>query len=158
MSKMIRVAAAELSGAALRYAVAVVQGYRLERIEDGNWKEGEPHWWQAINEKAVVPGERNGLVGYIKPGAKGVTSGYDYCPDVDWGRGGPLIFTYEITVYPPRHLIKSAEGWGAQYYVVNDPKIMRGPTPLVAVCRAIVSAHLGDSVEVPAELVEGGAA
>ena len=150
---MIEVKTAELIGPALRYAVAVACGWRMQRIEDGDWKEGEPHWWQAINEKAAVPGKSNGLVGYIKPGAKVATSGYDYCPDVKWSQGGPLIEKYGVRVenFPSETIASKAI---ARVAMNRTAYWQSGPTPLVALCRAIVAANLGDVVSVPEELVQ----
>ena len=150
---MIEVKTAELIGPALRYAVAVACGWKMQRIEDGDWTEGEPHWWQAINEKAVIPGRRNGLVGYIVPGAKGITSSYAYCPDVDWSQGGPLIEKYAVKIehFPSETIASKAN---ARIAMHSTAYWQSGPTPLVALCRAIVAAKLGDVVSVPAELVQ----
>lgn len=132
--EMVEVKTSELIGAALDFAVATANGwirFESDSIECGKYWHMEP---------AKAP---YGEVIYIG----------DYRPSTDWSQGGPLIFSHEITIYPPRHLTKKAEGWGAQFYVVNDLKILRGETPLIAACRAIVAAKLGDTVQVPAELL-----
>lgn len=77
-----------------------------------------------------------------------------YSPSTDWSQGGSLIERHEITIYPPRHLVMPADGWGAQFYIVNNPKVFRGSTPLIAAMRAIVAAKLGDVVSVPSELLK----
>ncbi|MCP4254888.1 MAG: DUF2591 domain-containing protein [Candidatus Scalindua sp.] len=43
----------------------------------------------------------------------------------------PIILDSEITLYAPRHLTHK-DSWGAQYYVVNSPKIIRDKNPLRA--------------------------
>lgn len=157
----------DLIGAPLRYAVAKAVGWKLERIENGDWKDGEPHWWMAINE-ARVTSRRNGLVGYIKPGESGITSGYDYCPDVDWRITGPLIEKYQLSVTSPKSSVHRYGGpkagwgesgcWGACTWTPGHDgrrdSQHHETSLLVAVCRTIVASVLGDVVKVPAELVE----
>lgn len=80
----------------------------------------------------------------------------------DWSQGGPLIEEHKIELL---HFGETYGGWDAQlspgdsHYIDQGPGQGQGsgPTPLVAACRAIVAAKLGDLVSVPAELVNGGA-
>ena len=125
---MIEVNTAELSGSALDWAVAKAQGYC-----EGQDAYCDPAWMN---------------------GDKFIQTRRKYRPSTDWSQGGPLIEKNEITIYPPRHMVRAAEGWGAQFYIVNSQKIIRGQTPLIAACRAIVAAKLGETVSVPDELVE----
>lgn len=118
MTRMIKMEVAELSGPALRYAVAIAEGWdfsaQLDRI---------------------------------------AFSGF--CPDTDWANGGPLIDKYRIDLSSPPSDTSQA-GWDAH---VDDDSCLNwsnGETPLIAACRAVVQAQLGDAVQVPAELVDGG--
>lgn len=81
----------------------------------------------------------------------------DWSPSTDWSQGGELIhkymFDFEWVVSDwhgePIEKFCVAHGYGLDREGL-------GPTHLIAACRAIVAAHLGDSVQVPAELVGGG--
>ena len=63
-----------------------------------------------------------------------------YSPSTDWSQGGPLIEWYHVDV--------ESCPWSAYY----GRKTMHGDSPLIAACRAIVAAKLGDEVDVPEEL------
>lgn len=67
-------------------------------------------------------------------------------PSDGWMDGGPLWDEWAISM-------EHYDGWLVAV-VGGDAQ---GPTKLVALCRAIVSAKLGDVVQVPAELVGGEA-
>ena len=78
-----------------------------------------------------------------------------YCPSTHWAQGGPLVDKYKPD------LQTTAQGEFAAYLnndtACPDPLIFEnGPTYLVALCRTIVVAKIGDVVSVPAELVGGG--
>ena len=76
-----------------------------------------------------------------------------YSPSTNWNQGGPLIgkhgFDFEwvgsdwhgkpIKQFCANGYDLAAEGWG--------------DTHLIAACRAIVAANLGDEVQIPAELL-----
>jgi hypothetical protein len=75
-------------------------------------------------------------------------------PSEDWSQGGPLIDRYNLSLLAPD------EGF-SQWSVVKEwchgnieATYPESPTALIAVCRAIVTANLGEVVSVPAELVE----
>jgi hypothetical protein len=123
MSQMIDVKTSELSGPALRWAVA-----QAERLE------------VTIHPPAYGNGHRITVKG--RPEA--------YRPDMDWGQGGPLIENYKLDIGAP---MESKQGpWNANTEWGN-PLGCKGETPLIAACRAIVAAKLGDTVTVPAELL-----
>ena len=67
----------------------------------------------------------------------------------DWAQGGPIIEREKITV---RHIGRSIEGelWDAAY---DEGEEAEGPTPLVAAMRCFVASRLGETVEVPEELL-----
>lgn len=77
-----------------------------------------------------------------------------YSPSTDWAQGGPLVDKYKPD------LQTTAQGEFAAYLnndtACSDPLIFQsGPTYLVALCRVVVAAKLGDVVSVPVELVGG---
>ena len=77
----------------------------------------------------------------------------EFSPSTDWAQGGPLI---------DRHKVSIAYHNGpdcAPMACLRDthPALECGETVLIAACRAIVAAKLGDTVRVPAVLVEGEA-
>ncbi|KQT57586.1 hypothetical protein ASG54_12905 [Aureimonas sp. Leaf460] len=95
----------------------------------------------------------------MKPGRKGVTSCYDYCPDADWKEGGPLIAHYQVALIPEAHDgmegTEMSERWYANVYYAGGEEYTTEhcETPLVAACQAIVATKFGDTVLVPRELV-----
>ena len=77
--------------------------------------------------------------------------GHHYKPSTDWAQGGPLIDKYR----PDLQTTSSSELVVYLNNDVSDPGPLidgRGETYLVAICRAIVTAKLGDVVQVPVEL------
>ena len=78
-----------------------------------------------------------------------------WSPSRIWNQGGVLIEKYKPD-------LQTTSGGEFAAYLNNDtacpdPLIFEnGPTYLVALCRAIVAAKIGDVVSVPAELVGGG--
>lgn len=122
-NKMIEVKTADMIGPALDWAVAKAVGKNV-RILSANNPDGK---WQVQCE-------------WRHDGP--------FWPSQDWAQGGPLIDEHKIGVGPVRG------GWVAYPNRPNEPTDwLRGETPLVAICRAIVSDKLGDVVSVPAELV-----
>jgi len=75
-----------------------------------------------------------------------------YRPSADWSQGGPLIDLYQVSVVGIENTIFHATAFydGKTFCLCAKGE---GPTRLVAAMRAIVSLKLGDTVEVPAELV-----
>lgn len=135
--QMIKVRTCDLIGAALDLMVAIAIG-----------GERKPYRF-ASNEDAPMH------MAWVFPDGYAATS---WRPSTEWDQGGRLIDKHihlienQSTRSDPDGIAvclcwcdatqREGEGWGA--------------TKLIAACRAIVSAHLGDSVDVPAELVGGG--
>lgn len=120
---MVKVKTAELEGAALDYAVACC----LE--------ECEVHDLYGIY-----------MVGEVDPGV-------NFKPSTDWSQGGPLIEKYGLSIggsfQGVIHACVSVESLPKNSVVSSQT----GPTHLIAACRAIVAAKLGDVVDVPGDLV-----
>lgn len=74
-----------------------------------------------------------------------------YQPSCLWAHGGPLVEVHRCDVSPQKW-----GGWTA-YFLLDgmDEAIQKqhGATYLIAAMRAIVASKLGDTVEVPKELV-----
>lgn len=95
-----------------------------------------------------------------EPGAHNPKTGYiwtalneHWSPHSDWSQGGPLIEKYAVKIehFPGETIASKAN---ARVAMNRTAYWQSGPTPLVALCRAIVAAKLGDAVSVPAELVQ----
>lgn len=77
----------------------------------------------------------------------------EYSPSADWSQGGPLIEKYAVKIehFPSETIASKAN---ARIAMHSTAYWQSGPAPLVALCRAIVAAKLGDAVSVPEELVQ----
>lgn len=127
----VKIKTAELTGAALRWAVAKAEG-RLE------------------NREVIVVGKQ--LYGFGYDGDRVL-----YEPDYDWSLGGPIVEREGINLRffesdkPPY--------WAAEKRYPSSRITYQkhggiGPTPLVAAMRAFVASRLGDEVEIPSELLK----
>ena len=67
-----------------------------------------------------------------------------FSPSTNWSQGGPLIHTMCTSLEEVRDY---------EWTVQSVSFVGHGSTPLIAACRAIVAAKLGDTVEVPEGLV-----
>lgn len=78
----------------------------------------------------------------------------DWSPSSSWEQGGPLIerFGCDLSCIAPGNRWE-ANCWGCDL-PTPGLHLHEAETPLVAACRAIVAANLGDVVSVPAELVQ----
>lgn len=130
---MIEVRTSDLVGAALDWAVAHAIGHK-PRTGHG----------------CAYPVE---IIDWNRPGSQ--VNACRFEPSTDWSQGGPLI---------KKNLIAfSVEHKDVILAVLCDENGMyisgwrQGENHLIAACRAIVAAKLGDAVQVPSQLVEGKA-
>lgn len=123
---MIEVKTAELSGAALDWAVAMTGAVTVEQNGLDLDARGRP----TVGGDMRIP----------------------YEPSKNWGQCGPLIVSRMVAIDYPRPL-RDGESpeWVAQCW--RPYGCGAGESPLIAACRAIVAAKLGDTVQVPAELL-----
>lgn len=70
-----------------------------------------------------------------------------WSPSANWAQGGPLIDMFDVW------LSNDDDTHCASTHPHVNEYIRTGPTKLIAACRAIVAAKLGDEVEVPDELL-----
>lgn len=125
MSQMIEVKTAELSGPALRWAVA-----QSEELE------------VTIYPPAYGNSHRLSVNG--RPEA--------YRPDIDWGQGGPLIGKHGIEFrFVSDGTIRAVLAGSFAFVPVPYGT---GNTHLIAACRAIVAARLGETISVPVALID----
>lgn len=127
MSQFVEVKTAELIGPALDWAVAEADGLRPYPHKGGFW---------------VLDGKTNAPLPLFS---------------TDWAQGGKLVDEYR----PDLMFVPEQKKYGREFavYLFNndgdeqEPISGHGQTYLVALCRSIVAAKLGDVVKVPAELV-----
>ncbi|MCX7132320.1 phage protein NinX family protein [Aeromonas sp.] len=141
MSNMVEVKTAELIGPALDWAVAKSIGLTIFAMGD-NW----PGNYAATITAAERPIVILCLIGRLWREHQGVT--VPWTPSTDWAQGGPLIDKYRIWLSGP---IFNRKDYSAAVDTGTDES--RGTTALIALCRALVTAKLGDVVQVPADLV-----
>ena len=77
-----------------------------------------------------------------------------YSPSTDWSQGGPIVERERIrTRFESEcywYFTTPTDTWLANYEGVGE---WLGPTPLIAAMRCYVASKLGDSVEIPEELI-----
>jgi len=79
-------------------------------------------------------------------------------PSTDWADGGPII-EREMIQLTPHCMVNPLHGWSAAFRSFDEDDDvyalhrMRGKTPLLAAMRCYVASKLGDTVEVPEELL-----
>ncbi|MCZ4061211.1 DUF2591 family protein [Pantoea sp. LMR881] len=122
----------ELTGAALDWAVADAIGLPKPKQVDGD---GVWHrWYQPVL-------------------SNGEPWGSEECfhPSTDWSQCGPLINRFKVMV---DHDFEDYSTPKEPCYAESNYYWAIGETELIAICRTIVKRHFGESVNVPAELVE----
>ncbi len=123
---MIEVKTAELIGPALDWAVGIATGGEQKPYQFADNIDA-PFW-----EAWVFP------------------DGYAcsrWSPSTDWSQGGPLIDKHNVEI------LRAGDCVMAKLYGLTNAA-GDGKTPLIAACRAIVTANQGDVVSVPEELVQ----
>ncbi|EIU4992730.1 phage protein NinX family protein [Pseudomonas aeruginosa] len=135
MSETVEVKTFELEGQALDWAVGCIEDEQIERKQIG---------WLLMNLKVWVPLPDTPYFDIVT----------HWSPSTDWSQGGPLIQQYGCDL----NCLAPANAWEANCWDSAVPQpdlhICEGETPLIAVCRAIVRAKLGDTVKIPAELIK----
>ena len=123
--EMIKVKTSELTGAALDWAVGISTGLKFDHAECF------PEYW--------VDGKMHPT---IEPGRQSIAP---YSPSTDWARCGIFIGT----------LVHWIEEQGPDYWGARcGGEYGYASTPMVAICRAVVTGKLGEEIEVPVELVK----
>lgn len=151
MTEFVEVKTQDLSGAALDWAVAMAEGYRVDPEGDGR---------SVISPKGV----------FTSVSVRGAAEGFGYRPSSDWNQGGPLIEKYQVLLTPPSNLVHRNFGsfdkrngwyesgfWGSTIFG-KERKHRRASfhhpdSPLIVAMRAIAQFELGDTLNVPKELL-----
>lgn len=127
MTDLIEVQTSDLAGAALDWAVA-----QVEALPALIYKSDPPYVYIDLPGRGCGP----------------------YFPSHAWFEGGPLIQKYGSDL----NCIAPLNAWEANCWDDKLPTpglhLQEGETPLIAVCRAIVRAKMGDTVQVPKELIQ----
>lgn len=124
----MKVKVSELSGPALDWAVARIEGVPVRREFSGDDGHGNSVVW--LSYECL-----------------------EYSPSKDWAQGGPLIEHYDPEERRLPERDRYAEIWldrSGGCAVVGRGV---GDTRLVAFCRALVDAQLGSEIEIPDELL-----
>lgn len=141
MSKFVEVKTSELVGQALDWAVGKCSGMPLFTMGDD---------WPGNYSVTVMAGEQPVLILDLTKRMwlehQGVT--VPWLPSTIWAQGGPLRDKYDVGIEPG-----VPDGLPYAYVPGRDLDGSRGETALIALCRAIVAAKLGEVVQVPVELV-----
>lgn len=130
MTDLIEVRVSNLVGAPLDWAVAMAEGFKSdpERLTNVWLNEEDP----------------------TSVSIRGVEMGYGFRPSSNWEHGGQLIDKHSGTAQHipglPVDLCYSGGPAGAGVWCY-------GPTALIAFCRGLVNHKLGDTVQVPKELI-----
>lgn len=82
------------------------------------------------------------------------SSQHYYAPSRKWAQGGPLIDGldgFELKIW-----MQSRPGLKCEAHIHNydGDWIAFGPTPLIAAMRCLVASKLGDTVQIPSELIQ----
>ena len=125
MSDLIEVKTSNLAGAALDWAVALATG--ADEIQ--------------IGEHGIV-------CIYDTPEGGCWTNMYQ--PASDWSQGGPLIEKHMVSLHCPQ---STGDVWAGWVITEKGEFCQAGDHALIAACRAIVAAKLGDTVQVPKDLM-----
>nr|WP_282103255.1 phage protein NinX family protein [Pseudomonas sp. PNPG3] len=154
---MIEVKTAELSGLALDWAVGIADGRELE-LPNAVRKRTCVVWCDPF----VIKREGH-------PDFHDKTRRH-WKPSTDWADGGPLVEAYDVELVrfgDEAGYLKDPE-WNQKPCVVayiqrnhadgeacfDIDSGLQGETRLIAACRAIVRAKLGNTVQVPRELLQ----
>ncbi|MGE8049661.1 phage protein NinX family protein [Pseudomonas monteilii] len=130
MTDLIELRVSNLIGAPLDWAVAKAAGFIIDP------------------ECRTTVWHRDGIPTSIS--IRGATEGFGYRPSTHWAQGGQLIDRHRGSAQHCPGMADDAcysggpEGAGVWCY---------GPTALIAFCRGLVHYKLGDTVQVPKELM-----
>lgn len=153
---MVSVRIRDLSGAALDWAVAKCEGYRVRRnpFSGTAYDDFEHFYWVDDHDGEEVIRD----LGWIRPGYQS-----DYSPSTKWHQGGPIIEREGINVERGNDLIfpKGNEKgdyceplWLASCESCKSQSKFHGTTSLIAAMRCYVASKAdGDSVMIPEELI-----
>ncbi|MFB1630219.1 DUF2591 domain-containing protein [Pseudomonas sp. AP-1] len=129
MTDLIEVKTADLAGETLGWAVGKAEG---------------------LDVLLVPPQYGNPWRVFARYQAQAIEHTKRYNPWEDWALGGAMIERRMVSLHCPQSTDDVWAGW-----VITDKGefCQAGDSALIAACRAIVAARLGDTVQVPKELM-----
>ncbi len=138
----VKVSTADLEGMALDWAVASAVGFPVQHS-----KRLGVHCVKVLRVSSA-----EGIV----------RAGDTYNPSSDWSQCGPLLEEFQLTLMLHETYEISGKrfqdvweaGAASDWFVDPDAYEPVSTDPKIAICRAIVASKLGDTVEIPAELLE----
>jgi len=77
---------------------------------------------------------------------------YQFSPSTDWSQGGPLIERERIGLWPDSNGYFAEKRHFGRHHKAGR-NYGEGTTPLIAAMRCLVASKLGDTVQVPQELL-----
>lgn len=125
----------DLTGPALDWAVAMAEGDKVFRP-----RVGRPTDWDKADDRWVVRAQVANVAWFAD---------YTYNPSANWLHGGPIIEREKLDV------MWCGDRWCA-YAMTPDKEtqlVDEGPTPLIAAMRCFVASRLGDTIDIPEELL-----
>lgn len=143
-TKMIEVKTADLIVPALDWAVA-------HATKAWEWAH---EWFPAMTLDPTFRGvSDNATYGHVSliPRNPMRQDSQPFMPSTDWAQGGRLIEKHQVSLHCPQ---STDDVWAAWIITDSEEVAQGGDTALVAACRAIVAANLGDTLSIPAELVK----
>jgi hypothetical protein len=103
-------------------------------------------WAVAKCESYPVSMSKTGYLIFCDPLIQCGPRGTQYSPSTNWSQGGPIIEREGIAIG------KGDEQWAA-FANADTEEGTQGPTPLIAAMRCYVASKLGDTVDIPEELL-----
>lgn len=149
MTVFVEVKTSELRDKALDYMTAKAAGIPMFEMWD-NWPGNAAVTEATRVDPAVICDLKWGL--HFEASLRSVL----WSPSTDWSQGGPLIDKHQLDLTFERKGLMYAyqcQDDGLPIIVTEDSFGSFGSTHLIAACRPIVAAKLGDTVSIPAELV-----
>lgn len=95
-------------------------------------------------------------VRWSAPHAQLLIEGYPYLvwqAHKDWAQGGPIVEREWLDITPWPNETREDMRWHCQQHDTANDCAQYGPTPLIAAMRCYCCSKLGDTIEVPEELI-----
>ena len=157
----MKIKTADLTGPALRYAVAVCEGYNVGVITiEEQWarfiKDAPPEEMEKYAKECaeIKAGFKDALCKIHEDGYKSAHDARAWNYDTDWAVVGPIVEREGIYLRANDTVTEWAAGALRKNRLDKKPgPLFYAKTPLIAAMRCYVASRLGDEVDVPEELL-----